>query len=394
MSKIYDVIICGAGPAGSIAAICLRRKGLSVLLIDEKEFPRDKVCGDQITPLGVDLLKELNLVDEDFLQFSNEIDKMIIQGPKTACANIEFDLEDDQSKIIISPRIELDNHLYKNAVNLGTETDISRVFEIQNHADFILVKSKTKEDEFEFKGKILIGADGSSSTISRLANLKPVKRKGIAIRAYLKGIDLQANRLEGYFDKKWLPGYAWLFPTSDNSANIGLGMNVKHFKKTKPNLKQLLEIFVQQPYIKSRLEEHYTIENFGTWPLNLGPPRWDQLYKDRLLLIGDAASLINPFTGGGIETGLISGKLAAEVISEKIVFNDFSKKSLKIYARRLKKKLNLEQTLFLYAVNIVGATPWIVESLIRFVEISNLPFIFMKYMYKGNKVKRTKNPQD
>jgi len=388
LKKKYDVIVCGAGPAGSVAAICLKRKGLSVLLIDEKEFPRDKVCGDQITPLGIDLLKELGVVDSDFMMFSNEIYKIMIKGPQKAIANVEFDLSEHQSPIFITPRIDLDNHLVKKGKELGIERHISRVFKIENLPDSILVKSKNNNSEFSFEGRVLIGADGSSSTIARLANLKPVKRRGIAIRAYLKGIDLKVDTLEGYFGKQWLPGYAWMFPTSDSSANIGLGMNVRHYKKSTSNLKELLNIFVDQPYMKSRLSSDFKIENIGTWPLNIGPPRWSQLCKDRILLIGDAASLINPFTGGGIETGIISGKLAAEVIEQNIVSNDFSKKSLRVYIKKLKRKLNLEQTLFLFAVNIVGAAPWIVESLIRFVEISDLPFIFMKYMYKGNKVKR------
>ncbi|MBN2281648.1 MAG: NAD(P)/FAD-dependent oxidoreductase [Candidatus Marinimicrobia bacterium] len=388
LHKVYDVIICGAGPAGSIAATGLRLKGLSVLLLDEKEFPRDKVCGDQITPLGIDLLKEFGMVDNGLLKYTQKIDKMLIQGPDKAVARLQFDLKENQSEIYIIPRRALDHHLVRGAENLGTERFTGHLFEICTHTDGISVKCRTGGVVHQFQGKVLIGADGSSSTVSRLAGLHPVKRRGIAIRAYLHGIHLQADRLEGYFDRKWLPGYAWLFPTSQNSANIGLGMNVDHFKKTKPNLKDLLSVFVDQPYIKSRLSEDFSIENIGTWPLNIGPPKWNQLYKDRLILIGDAASLINPFTGGGIETGIISGLLAAEVIAEHLADDDFSKKIMKTYAKRLKKKLNLEQTLFLIATKIVGASPWIVEFLIKLVEISDLPFIFMKYMYKGNRVKR------
>ncbi len=388
MEKIYDVIICGAGPGGSIAAICLQRKGLSVLLIDSKDFPRDKVCGDQITPLGVQLLKELKLVDSELLKSTNEIDKVLIKGPEKAQANFQFDFLKNQSKIYIIPRLILDNHLVKNAEKSGVERHTSHIYEMEYSEDHVSIKSRTGNSTFEFKSKIVIGADGSSSTIARLSKLVPGKDRGIAIRGYIKGINLKADTLEGYFDKKWSPGYAWFFPLSKDSGNIGLGMTLKHYKKSNYKLRQLLDVFIEQPFIKSRLTSDYKVENIGTWPLNIGPPKWNQLVEDRVILVGDAASLINPFTGGGIETAIISGKLAADVIADKIKTNNFTKASLSEYARKLKKILSKEQTLSLYASKFVGLSPWIVEKLVKIGEKSDLPFIFMKYVYKGIRIKR------
>ncbi len=382
MSKIYDAIICGAGPAGSIAAICLKRKGFSVLLVDSQDFPRDKICGDQLPPSGVQLLNDLNIIDNSIFSEGNPIDQATIKGPYNSNVKLNFKFISKESEICIIPRLILDNKLVNYAKQIGVQRHTGKIFAIQYLHNCISIKTKTNNTIKTFQAQILIGADGSSSTIARLSNLKPWKQRGMAIRGYIDGMKLESKTIEGYFNSKWWPGYAWIFPLSNSSANIGLGMDLAHYKNCKMTFKQLLNEFIEQPFIKSRLTSDYKLKNVRTWPLNIGPPIWNQLTTDRIILIGDAAALVNPLTGGGIVNAILSGKIAAEVLSNKINNGDLSKKSLNEYIKKIKKETSKELIISKILSQFIRLSPSIIEKLIKISEKSNWLYYFMNKLYK------------
>jgi geranylgeranyl reductase family protein len=312
---IYDAIVVGSGPGGALAAATLASAGKSVLLVDRQEFPRDKICGDGLPARVMRMLHDLDIDIKKYGLKFQQIAGVCIRAPSGA--TLQVDEKPSQHFSLTSPRFHFDNMLHDYAVEKGAHFEVMDVegplFTGTNGSErvagIIQRKGKTK---IEHEARIVIAADGVSSTIARAVD--PRERKpeetAIAIRAYGRLLKPMPPYVFFDFHPSLLPGYAWLFPMGQDEVNIGLGLfDQQMYKKRKLNLKLLLTEF------QERIRAEYPIEidmaTVKSWPL----PLWfspESRVKKGVFLVGDAGHFVDALTGGGIFPAMLTGQLAGK----------------------------------------------------------------------------------
>ncbi|HLC36370.1 MAG TPA: NAD(P)/FAD-dependent oxidoreductase [archaeon] len=346
MDKKFDVIIVGAGPAGAACSLFLAEKNLSVLLLDKASFPRNKTCGDGISGKSVSILKELNLSEKIELNSHKKIFGAIISSPNGEQAEIPISQEQGKKYAYCCERKIFDNLLFEEAKKKFS------VIEEFNATDLIIENNfvtgikgiHKKKEEMEFKSKIVVGADGANSIIAGKLNLKrnDSNHLALAARAYYENVAGLSDSIELHFLNELIPGYFWIFPLGQGKANVGLGIVSKYIKKNKINLvEKLEEIISKNEKISRRFLKAERVSEIKGWSLPLGSVNQKKTFNGALLL-GDAASLIDPFTGEGIGNALLSAKIASKAIEEAVQSNDFSEKALSKYEKELKQSLEGE----------------------------------------------------
>lgn len=330
----HEVIVVGAGPGGSTAAMALAQKGYDVLLLDRQEFPRDKICGDAVPAGALDLLYSLGMEEKIKEAGFYHIDKIRIVSPKGYAMDAELQEENHKARSAIVPRLEFDAVLQEHAVDSGAEFKKAHVKEpILEDGKVVGVRARVNGSIEEIRSKVVVAADGVTSAIARA--IRPDEHvdhhRAVALRAYIEDIEELPHQVEFFLYDDILPGYAWIFPIGEGRANIGLGMRLDKFRQDGHNLKKLLQLFMDMPDIEKRLKNGGDLRDVATWQLNFGSQKNVQRAYDGALLVGDAAGFINPLTGGGISNALTSAKLAAETIHQAFLKEDFSRQALRIY---------------------------------------------------------------
>lgn len=371
----HDVVIVGAGPAGSMAAIILAKKGYDVLLLDRFEFPRDKICGDAVPAGTIERLWHYGLKDRvDQAVERGEfypLEKLLLVSPRGY--DIEADLIDghEGAKSYVAPRMHFDALMQQAAVDAGAKFCRAQAkTPLMENGRVVGVQAQVNGTSENFHSKVLIGADGVTSVIARSLRPKEAQHKdqhrAIAIRAYVDDIEEFPHEVEFYLYKEILPGYAWIFPTGHHKANIGLGMRLDHFRKYNLNLKTMLQEFMEMPLIKKRFLNGGQLHDVATWQLNFGSQAGLQYSFDGALLVGDAAGFINPITGGGIYNSTLSGEIAAEIIDNALQNGDTSRKTLQEYDKRCHDAMwDNMKTSYRFQRAFMNF-PWLVDLLIRF----------------------------
>lgn len=329
-TKDFDVIICGAGPAGSTCALALAGSGLRVAVLEKQSFPRDKTCGDAVAAY---VPKVLATVNSSFIKSLEKFDdKVSVNTCRLVAPNQKiFDLRFSQTGFI-SRRMDWDNFLYENA---SAQPDTSfflnhTISDVTIAGDRVTVMANGTM----FKGKIVVGCDGAHSVVNRkVTGTKPDARHHCAaVRAYYRNVSgIPDQTFEIHLIKELLPGYFWIFPVKDNLANVGLGVLSDVVSKRRMDLKtSFQEIVEAMPSVSHRFknaERLGKIEGFG---LPLGS-RKVPMSGERFMLCGDAASLIDPLSGEGIGQAIVSGRYAGWQAKKCFEKNDFSANHLKQY---------------------------------------------------------------
>jgi geranylgeranyl reductase family protein len=342
-----DVIIVGGGPAGAALAFHLRKNGHNVIILEASQFPRDKVCGDFVGPVALKELEGMGILDE--FQSSNIINRsgVFLNGEML----IEQELPEveglpNYGRVIT--RMELDHKMYNRAIEVGAiGFENTRVLSYTVRASHVEVKAKHNGKAATYKSKVLIGADGSNSTIARQLNGKkhPKESKILAVRAYYDNVSGPEDRADLFFTEGTFPGYYWLFPTGKKQANIGVGMVMETLPKSEKHLKEMLdELIVNDPALSDRMKKGKLVGKVEGWPLSTYDPDLD-FCEDRVLLIGDAAGLINSLNGEGIQYATLSGRWASEVLHSALTQNDFSKETLSDFAVMVKREIGYDLAL-------------------------------------------------
>jgi geranylgeranyl reductase family protein len=285
-----DVLVVGGGPAGAACAAAARRAapGSRVLLLDRSDFPRDKVCGDGVAPEALDVLAGLGLDTAALVDGFPEVRRLRLTSP--GGTTVEREMHRPARTV---PRAELDGRLLAQVLAGGVQFARHTVRRITQHPTHVDVDGR-------FTAGVLVGADGAESVVRRSLGLpvNPPDRLAVAIRGYAPELPGQAGvQVIATTALRW-PAYAWAFPIGDGRANVGYGELVSG-GATRAGLLDGLHRLLPD-VAPTGLRAHRL-------PLSTGRPRQPD---GRVLLAGDALSLINPLTGEGIFYAVLSGALA------------------------------------------------------------------------------------
>ncbi|MEO6220487.1 MAG: FAD-dependent oxidoreductase, partial [Ginsengibacter sp.] len=229
-----DVLIVGGGPAGSALAFYLAKQSIKVIVVEAEKFPRDKICGDGVSPIALAELQRLGITESGEFLKANEINKvgLFIEDQKVMIDLSKPDHLPFHARII--PRLQLDNWIYKAAQKSGAiYLEESRVCNYIINEDVVIAEIKQRRSTQKIKSKIIVGADGSRSVVARLLNgsKPPNEFQLLGLRAYYEGVNGPEDRVDIFFSGENFPGIYWMFPTGQNAANIGLAMVSKTFPK-------------------------------------------------------------------------------------------------------------------------------------------------------------------
>lgn len=378
-----EIVVVGAGPSGATAAIALRQQGHDVLLIDRQPFPRDKPCGDGI-PVGVtEILYDLGLKERFDKANFYPIDKVHLVSP--AGYVYENALKDGKqgAKGHVISRRQFDALLQEAAVQAGVEFCLGKVKEpILEDGQVRGVRVMADHHLHEIRAALVLAADGATSVIGRALQPArvPDKHRAIALRAYSEEIAVRPHQVEFYLHQEILPGYAWIFPMGENKVNIGCGMRLDKFLQQPYTLEQLLAIFLGLPFMRERVRGDGRLQDPATWQLTCGSYKQLQRAYDGALLLGDAGWLIDPLTGGGIENGMMSALLAAQVAHQALQQGDCSRRTLQVYDRACRAALWPVMRRSYWIQRWVLRFPWLLDGLIKYAR--NHPHIAHVFLAK------------
>ncbi|WP_031467060.1 geranylgeranyl reductase family protein [Sciscionella sediminilitoris] len=322
-----EVIVVGAGPAGSTAATYLARAGLDVLLLEKTEFPREKVCGDGLTPRGVKQLIDLGIDTREEAGWLHNRGLRVV----TAHHNMELDwpeLSNFPPYGVTRTRRDFDELLAKTAQRAGARlierTTVTGAVTDDRTGRVVGVQAKTgpEKTEVTYRAPLVLGCDGVSARLALSMGIgkredRPI---GVGVRRYYSSPRSKDDYIESHLEL-WdrsdpanpilLPGYGWIFPMGDGTANVGLGIlsTTKAFGNT--DYRALLRTWLDGTPEEWGLREENALGKVLGAGLPMGFSRTPH-YANGMLLVGDAGGMVNPFNGEGIGYAMESAKIAAE----------------------------------------------------------------------------------
>lgn len=383
-----DIAIVGAGPAGAATALRLSYLGISSVLIDKSEFPRDKICGDALSgKVGV-LLDRLDpAIMNRFRQRFAPTDvwgirffppsKKLIELP----FKVGYERIPDEAPGYVSKRIDFDAFLIEEVrrrpdIDLRLGVGISHYERSQRG-----YRIRDASGALDLDCRLLIDASGAHSSFARQhAGLEVDKNHHAgAVRAYFEGVTgfHTDNFIELHFLEEYNPGYFWIFPLPDGQANVGLGMRTDIIKKRGVNLRKALDEVIASPAFRDRFRNARQLGKTTGYGLPLGS-KTRVLSGNHYLLTGDAGHLIDPLTGEGIGNATYSGFIAAELAEKCLAEQRFDAAFLAAYDVRIKRVLRSElklsyrlqqvmqhQRITNFLTGIVADNPRFIELLCR-----------------------------
>ncbi|HEX4094278.1 MAG TPA: geranylgeranyl reductase family protein [Trebonia sp.] len=335
------MIVVGAGPSGSTTAYYLAQAGLNVLLLEKSRFPRDKVCGDGLTPRAVKTLVAMGIdVSEEAGWLRNKGLRVIGGGMRLELPWPE--LSSYPGYGLVRTRASLDEMLARRAQAAGAKLlegttvtgplldDDGQLIGVTVEAEGGETSHSTASDversaapRDSFRARVVVAADGNSSRLSVSMGLRKRDDRplGVAVRTYYTSPRHDDDYLESWLDlwdgDRLLPGYGWIFGMGDGTSNVGLGLLNTSTAFGNTDYRALLK-----QWLKSMPEEWGYVEENRTEPvrgaaLPMGFNRTPHYYRG-LLLAGDAAGMVNPFNGEGIAYAMESGEILARVIAQAL----------------------------------------------------------------------------
>ena len=359
-----DVIVVGAGPGGSSAAHHLAQSGLDVLLLEKATFPREKVCGDGLTPRAVKSLVRLGIDTSEANGFiRNRGLRIIGGGMRLELPWPELSTYPDYG--LVRPRLDFDELLVRAAQGAGArlQENTTVTGPVLDATDRVVgVTARTADGPQTYRAPLVVAADGSSA---RLALSLGVQKRddrpmGVAVRRYFTSPRTDDDMLESWLELKGsdgslLPGYGWVFGVGDGTSNVGLGILNTTNAWQKTDYKKLLKDWTGgMPQQWQFTEEHATGPVRGG-ALPMGFSRTPH-YTRGVLLVGDAGGAVNPFNGEGIPYAMESGLLAAEHAAQALARPDGPQRerALQGYPQAMKQEYGGYYTLGRVFVTLIG----------------------------------------
>ena len=362
-----DVIVVGAGPAGSTTAYHLAQAGLDVLVLEKSAFPREKVCGDGLTPravkclvsMGIDTRPEDGWIRNHGLRILGGGMRLQLPWP---------DLAAYPSYGLVRPRADFDEvlarHAQKAGVRLHENTTVTAPVIDERTGR---VTGVTTSGNATYRAPLIVAADGNSSRLSLGIGLqkRDDRPMGVAVRTYYRSPRHEDDWLESWLElwgkgngnanDNLLPGYGWIFGVGDGTSNVGLGILNTSSAFGSTDYRALLRRWLDStPEEWGYREENRTAPIRGA-ALPMGFNRTPH-YTRGVLLVGDAGGMVNPFNGEGIAYAMESGELAADVIAQALARNtdDAREKALQAYPQALKQAYGGYYTLGRVFVKLIG----------------------------------------
>lgn len=352
----YDVIIVGAGPAGSATARHLADAGVSTLLLDKSDFPRDKVCGDCLSPRAQHYLARLGVL-ESVAAEAHAARRIRFRAPGGAEASAAITADGSlPERTLVLPRRRFDHLLQRYALAAGADFRVG-------HARALLPTGGVLLGDTALPARLVIIATGAALSLLKhtpLAPRRPVHT--VAARAYLRGLQPHGPDLRILLDRLPLPGYAWLFPTGADSANLGCW-----YAGTEPLAAPALlrELLAEHPTLAALTAAARGSDHIAGYPI-----RCDFLTAPKVapgvLAVGEAAGLVNPFTGEGIDYALESAELAAaaadSALAQAAADEPVPASMLADYSKTLNQRFRgLFRVMTL--LQRYGTNPWVLDRL-------------------------------
>lgn len=358
-----DVIVIGAGPAGSATAWHLARAGVSTLLLDKSDFPRDKVCGDCVSPRAQHYLARMGLLDVVAAD-AHEAPRIRFQAPGGAFAMSDITGAGKMpDRTLVIPRRRFDHLLQQHAIAAGARFRVSHVRQLlpNGGAATATAASGILVDGSALHARLVVIATGAATSLLKHTALAPAGPvHSTAARCYIDGIEGLGPDLEFLFDHLPLPGYAWLFPTGADSANLGYWYSGPQRLSAAALLPRLLR---EHPTLRGRLNRANPPGPVAGFPIRTDFLRAPKIAAG-LLCVGEAAGLVNPFTGEGIDYALESAELAAETIVAALADTSggITEAALRPYPRALDRHFR-QLFLLMELSHRYGFNPWVFDRL-------------------------------
>jgi geranylgeranyl reductase family protein len=349
-----DVVVVGAGPAGSATAYHLARTGLDVALLEKTDFPREKVCGDGLTPRAVKALVAMGIDTSEPAGWMHNKGLRIIGGGM----RLELpwpELSSFPSYGLVRPRSDFDDLLARQAVKAGAvlyeRTTVTGP--VLDEATGRLTGVTTNGidgsgGEGVFRAPVVVAADGNSSRLSLAMGLhkRDDRPMGVAVRTYYRSPRHDDDWLESWLElwdrtdgrDRLLPGYGWIFGVGDGTSNVGLGILNTSTAWGQVDYKDLLRRWLDQTPEEWGFREQNRTQPVRGAALPMGFNRQPH-YTRGLVLVGDSGGMVNPFNGEGIAYAMESGEIAAQTIAQALArpTADARERALQAYPQILKQ---------------------------------------------------------
>jgi geranylgeranyl reductase family protein len=344
-----DVVVVGAGPAGSSAAFWLARAGLDVAVLEKAEFPREKVCGDGLTPRGVKALDDMGIETSPAAGWVRQKGLRIHGGRQV----VEVDwprLSNWPDYSVVRPRRELDAMLAHHAQDAGARlstgvTVTDPLLDDAGRVAGVHAQAGPDREPVTWRARLVVSAEGVSGRLAK--SLGVVRREdrplGVAVRRYVRTPRTADEYLDISFDLSAegptadsMPGYGWVFGVGDGTANVGFGL-LDTRRATGADHRETLRRWLDTLPAEEQLGEEHAVTPLRGAGLPMALNR-RPAYTRGLLLTGDAAGVINPFNGEGISYAMETGRMAAEAATAALAVAEGSARegALQRYPARLR----------------------------------------------------------
>jgi menaquinone-9 beta-reductase len=364
-----DVIVVGAGPAGSAAAHQLARTGKDVLLLEKTTFPREKVCGDGLTPRAVRSLVEMGIDTNEPGWVRNK--GLRIVGGTTRLELPWPELASFPDYGLVRTRLDFDEILARHAAKAGARlqesTSVTAPLLDERTGRVVGVQARVGPDRepVTYRAPVVIAADGNSARLALAVGItrREDRPMGVAVRRYFRSPRTNDDYLESHLElwdgkrgeSALLPGYGWIFGVGDGTSNVGLGLlnTTPAFQTT--DYRDLLRRWLTSMPDDWGFDEDTAVGPVRGSALPMGFNRAPH-YRDGMLLVGDAAGAVNPFNGEGIAYAMESGRLAAEVVAQALDRPPGSSRELALsaYPEQMRARYGGYYTLGRLFVQLIG----------------------------------------
>jgi geranylgeranyl reductase family protein len=341
IDTFYDTIIVGAGPSGASAALYAAKYGIKTLLLDKEKFPRDKICGDALSGKSVGILKELDLLQKVQQLPGAFIQRIVFSSPD----HTSFEINLKESKLKNTPKgFVIRRNIFDNLLMEEVKKTTTHVAENFTVTDIIrngdsvsgIVGIDQNGKPHEVSARIILAADGYNSLVSRKLGLyhHDPKHWVVALRCYYANVADLTDQIELHYIDEVIPGYFWIFPVENGNANVGIGMLHHYIKKGNIDLKAALQKAISNPFFAERFSRSTLLEKPLGWNLPVGSKHRIN-YGNGFMLLGDAAGIIDPFTGEGIGNAMYSAKFAIETVNKALQLRKYTADVLSEYDKKL-----------------------------------------------------------